>query len=71
MAGAAGATTSQAQPLGRLPDPYVRLQPDEVRIGAARRAVPDARAARMPPAGVEVVHGHGGPDLLRKRPAAG
>jgi hypothetical protein len=38
-----------------------------VRIGAVRRAVPDARAARMPPAGVVVVHGHGRPDLLRKR----
>jgi hypothetical protein len=65
--GAAGATTSQAQPLGRLPDPYVWLRRDEVRIGAVRRAVPDARAARMPPAGVVVVHGHGRPDLLRKR----
>jgi lactoylglutathione lyase len=37
------------------PDPYVSLQRDDVRIGAARRAVPDARAARLPPAGVELV----------------
>jgi catechol 2,3-dioxygenase-like lactoylglutathione lyase family enzyme len=37
------------------PDPYVSLQRDDVRIGAARRAVPDAGAARRPPAGVELV----------------
>ena len=35
--------------------PYVSLQRDDVHIGAARRAVPDARAARLPPAGVELV----------------
>jgi lactoylglutathione lyase len=37
------------------PDPYVSLQRDDVRIGAARRTVPDARAARLPPAGAELV----------------
>jgi lactoylglutathione lyase len=37
------------------PDPYVSLQRDDVRVGAARRAVPDARAGRLPPAGVELV----------------
>jgi len=37
------------------PSPYVALQRDDVRIGAARRAGPDARTARMPPAGVELV----------------
>jgi lactoylglutathione lyase len=37
------------------PDAYVALQRDSVRIGAARRVVPDARAARLPPAGVELV----------------
>ena len=37
------------------PDPYVSLQRDYVRIGAAGRAVPDARAARLPPSGVELV----------------
>lgn len=37
------------------PDAYVFLQRDDVRIGAARRVVPDARAARLPPAGVELV----------------
>jgi catechol 2,3-dioxygenase-like lactoylglutathione lyase family enzyme len=37
------------------PDPYVSLQRDDVRIGAARRAVPGAGAARRPPAGVELV----------------
>jgi len=36
-------------------DAYVSLQRGSVRIGAARRAVPDARAARLPPAGVELV----------------
>ena len=36
--------------------PYVSLQRGSVRVGAARRAVvPDARAARRPPAGVELV----------------
>jgi lactoylglutathione lyase len=34
---------------------YVSLQRDSVRVGAARRAVPDVRAARLPPAGVELV----------------
>ena len=38
------------------PSPYVSLQRGSVRVGAARRAVvPDARAARLPPAGVELV----------------
>ncbi len=37
------------------PSAYVSLQRGDVRIGAARRAVPDARAARLPPAGVELV----------------
>jgi lactoylglutathione lyase len=37
------------------PDAYVSLQRGSVRVGAARRAVPDARAARVPPAGVELV----------------
>jgi catechol 2,3-dioxygenase-like lactoylglutathione lyase family enzyme len=38
------------------PDPYVSLQRDDVRIGAARRAaVSDASAARLPPAGAELV----------------
>jgi catechol 2,3-dioxygenase-like lactoylglutathione lyase family enzyme len=37
------------------PSPYVSLQRDDVRIGAARREVPDARAARLPPAGVELM----------------
>jgi lactoylglutathione lyase len=37
------------------PDEYVSLQRGSVRVGAARRAVPDARAARVPPAGVELV----------------
>jgi lactoylglutathione lyase len=37
------------------PGAYVSLQRDDVRIGAARRVVPDARAARLPPAGVELV----------------
>jgi hypothetical protein len=38
------------------PSPYVSLQRGSVRVGAARRAVvPDARAARRPPAGVELV----------------
>jgi hypothetical protein len=36
-------------------DPYVSLQRDDVRIGAVRRAVPDARAARLPHASVELV----------------
>jgi len=34
---------------------YVSLQRGSVRVGAARRAVPDAHAARVPPAGAEVV----------------
>jgi predicted enzyme related to lactoylglutathione lyase len=37
------------------PDAYVSLQRGSVRVGAARRTVPDARAARVPPAGVELV----------------
>jgi predicted enzyme related to lactoylglutathione lyase len=38
------------------PSPYVSLQRGSVRVGAARRAVvPDARVARRPPAGVELV----------------
>jgi catechol 2,3-dioxygenase-like lactoylglutathione lyase family enzyme len=37
------------------PSAYVSLQRGTVRVGAARRAVPDARAARLPPAGVELV----------------
>jgi lactoylglutathione lyase len=37
------------------PSAYVSLRRGDVRIGAARRAVPDARAARLPPAGVELV----------------
>ena len=37
------------------PSPYASLQRGSVRVGAARRAVPDARAARLPPAGVELV----------------
>jgi lactoylglutathione lyase len=34
---------------------YVSLQRGGVRIGALKIAVPDVRAARLPPAGVEVV----------------
>ena len=37
------------------PDAYVALQRGSVRVGAVRRVVPDARAARLPPAGVELV----------------
>jgi len=37
------------------PDAYVSLQRGSVRVGAARRTAPDARAARVPPAGVELV----------------
>jgi lactoylglutathione lyase len=37
------------------PDGYVALHRGSVRVGAARRAGPDARAARLPPAGVELV----------------
>jgi lactoylglutathione lyase len=37
------------------PRAYISLQRGTVRIGAARRAVADARAARRPPAGVELV----------------
>jgi len=37
------------------PSPYVAMQRGAVRVGAARRAVPDAHAARRPPAGVELV----------------
>ena len=34
---------------------YVSLQRGGVRVGALKSAVPDARAARLPPAGVELV----------------
>jgi lactoylglutathione lyase len=37
------------------PDAYVALQRGSVRVGAVRRVVPDACAARLPPAGVELV----------------
>jgi predicted enzyme related to lactoylglutathione lyase len=37
------------------PAPYLSLQRDDVRIGAARRKVSDAGAARRPPVGVELV----------------
>jgi lactoylglutathione lyase len=37
------------------PDAYVSLQRGSVRVGALRSAVPDARAMRVPPAGVELV----------------
>jgi lactoylglutathione lyase len=37
------------------PGAYVSLQRGSVRIGAARRAVPDARAGRLPPCGAELV----------------
>jgi lactoylglutathione lyase len=37
------------------PSAYVSMQRGAVRVGAARRTVPDARAARLPPAGVELV----------------
>ena len=36
-------------------DEYVSLQRGSVRVGAARRVVLDVRAARLPPAGVELV----------------
>jgi lactoylglutathione lyase len=36
-------------------DEYVSLQRGSVRVGAVRRAVREARAARLPPAGVELV----------------
>jgi len=36
-------------------DEYVSLQRGSVGVGAARRVVPDVRAARLPPAGVELV----------------
>jgi lactoylglutathione lyase len=36
-------------------DEYVSLQRGSVRVGAARRVAPDVRAARLPPAGVEMV----------------
>jgi predicted enzyme related to lactoylglutathione lyase len=53
------------------PGEYVSLQRGSVRVGATRRAVRDVRAARLPPAGVELVlevddvvaerdRGHGG-----------
>ncbi len=37
------------------PNAYVSLQRGTVRVGASKRAVPDAHAARLPPAGVELV----------------
>ena len=37
------------------PIAYVSLRRGGVRIGAVRAEVPDARAARLPPAGVELV----------------
>ena len=37
------------------PAAYVSLQRGSVRVGAARRVTPNARAARLPPAGVELV----------------
>jgi lactoylglutathione lyase len=37
------------------PSPYVSMNRGQVQVGAARRAVPGARAARRPPAGVELV----------------
>ncbi|MFI5063071.1 MAG: VOC family protein [Streptosporangiales bacterium] len=37
------------------PAAYVAMQRGAVRVGAARRAVPDAHAGRRPPAGVELV----------------
>jgi lactoylglutathione lyase len=37
------------------PGAYVSPQRGSVRIGAARRAVPDARAGRLPPCGAELV----------------
>jgi len=37
------------------PSAYVSLRRGSVRIGAAGRTVPDARASRLPPAGVELV----------------
>jgi lactoylglutathione lyase len=36
-------------------DEYVSPQRGSVRVGAVRRVVPDVRAARLPPAGVELV----------------
>jgi len=36
-------------------DEYVSLQRGSVSVGAVRRVVPDVRAARLPPAGVELV----------------
>jgi lactoylglutathione lyase len=36
-------------------DQYVSLQRGGVRVGALKSAVPDVRAARLPPAGVELV----------------
>ena len=37
------------------PSAYVSMQRGAVRVGAARRAVPDVLAARQPPAGAELV----------------
>ena len=37
------------------PDEYVSLQRGSVRVGAARRVGPHVRAARLPPAGAELV----------------
>lgn len=37
------------------PAGYVALERGSVRVGAAKRAVPGGRAARLPPAGAELV----------------
>jgi predicted enzyme related to lactoylglutathione lyase len=37
------------------PSAYVSMQRGAVQVGAVRKAVPDARAARLPPTGVELV----------------
>jgi lactoylglutathione lyase len=37
------------------PSAYVSLQRGSVGVGAAKRVLPDARAARLPPTGVELV----------------
>jgi len=37
------------------PNAYVSMQRGVVRVGAARRAVPDALTARLPPTGIELV----------------
>ena len=37
------------------PTAYVAMRRGAVQVGAARRVVPDARAARLPPSGAELV----------------